>query len=203
MTAGVQITVEDALEHVLTIPITAIIGAAEMGEKRECFVMTPHGPEKREIELGMSNEKVAEVRSGLIEGDEVVTNPKVLVGDKVKTRQPGEYSNAQQEKGPGEWKGKGARKGGPAKAGGGPEAAAPAREGRGPRGGGQGAMNRAGGEGAMPSPEQMKKMREDMIARYKPATPEKRKEMLQQVPEQFRDQVRQSLKTAGIDIPEE
>ncbi len=38
MTAEVTITVADALEHVLTLPITAIIGSAEMGETRKCFL---------------------------------------------------------------------------------------------------------------------------------------------------------------------
>jgi HlyD family secretion protein len=90
MTAVVTITVEDALDHVLTIPIPAIIGSAEMGATRKCFVVTPHGPEERDIVVGMSNEMEAEIRSGLNDGDLVVLNPKVLVGDKMKTREAGE-----------------------------------------------------------------------------------------------------------------
>jgi multidrug efflux pump subunit AcrA (membrane-fusion protein) len=89
MTAEVTITVADALEHVLTVPVEAIVGAAEMGRTRECYVVTPRGPEKRTIEIGMSTEKEVEVRSGLKEGEEVVLNPRVLVGDKAKTRQAG------------------------------------------------------------------------------------------------------------------
>jgi multidrug resistance efflux pump len=112
MTAEVTINIADALEHVLTIPIEAVIGGAEMGRARRCFVMTPNGPEERHIVVGESNDKLVEVKSpeetesilrqggvrddqlaamklGLREGDEVVLNPRVLIGDKAKTRQPG------------------------------------------------------------------------------------------------------------------
>src|SRR5437773_3832792 len=84
MTAEVTVTVADALEHVLTVPLQAIIGSAEMGATRRCFVITPHGPEEREIVVGLSNDKEAEIRTGLESGEEVLINPKVLVGDKVK-----------------------------------------------------------------------------------------------------------------------
>jgi multidrug efflux pump subunit AcrA (membrane-fusion protein) len=89
MTAEVTLNVADARENVLTVPVEAVVGAAEMGKTRTCFVMTPHGPEERPITIGMSNEKEVEVADGLQEGDEVVLNPRVLIGDKAKTRQPG------------------------------------------------------------------------------------------------------------------
>jgi biotin carboxyl carrier protein len=88
MSAEVTITVGATLEHALTVPIQAIIGSAEMGKKRKCFVVTEQGPQEREILVGQSNERMAEIREGVREGEEVVLNPKVLVGDKVKTRQP-------------------------------------------------------------------------------------------------------------------
>ena len=47
--------------------------------------MTPTGPEEREIQIGLSNEKMAEVQSGLQEGDQVVVNPKAILGDSAKT----------------------------------------------------------------------------------------------------------------------
>src|SRR5262249_44765139 len=87
MTAEVKITVADALEHVLKLPIQAIVGGTEMGAKRKCFVITPQGPEEREITVGMSNDTEAEITSGLTAGEQVVINPKVLVGDKLKTRE--------------------------------------------------------------------------------------------------------------------
>src|SRR5438132_9698997 len=86
MTAEVTITVADALENVLTLPLQAIIGSAEMGATRKCFVITARGPEEREIVVGLSNDKDAEIQKGLEPGDEVLINPKVLVGDKIKTR---------------------------------------------------------------------------------------------------------------------
>jgi multidrug resistance efflux pump len=113
MSAQVTIQVADALENVLTIPVQAIVGSVEMGSTRKCFVMTPQGPVEREIVVGMSNGRMAEVKSGLQEGDDVITNPKVLVGDKEKTRE----ASAKTEGGKGEGgekgkSGKGGGKGG-------------------------------------------------------------------------------------------
>ncbi len=87
MSSEVTITVGQELDHVLTMPVEAIVGAAEMGKQRKCFVVTPSGPVSRDIVIGMSNEKMAEIREGLQEGDRVVLNPAVLVGDTMKTRQ--------------------------------------------------------------------------------------------------------------------
>ena len=87
MTAEVTIHVDAAKEQVLAVPLQAVIGGAELGVKREVFVRTPTGYDKREVTLGLYNEKMVEVRDGLHDGDEVVINPKVLLGDaKTKTR---------------------------------------------------------------------------------------------------------------------
>jgi HlyD family secretion protein len=94
MTGEVTITVADALDNVLTVPVEAIVGSAEMGKTRKCFVMTPEGPKEREVIIGMSNDKEVEIRDGLKEGEEVVLNPRSLVGDKAKIHQPGENKNA-------------------------------------------------------------------------------------------------------------
>jgi multidrug resistance efflux pump len=103
MTAEVTINVADARENVLTVPVEAVVGAAEMGPTRKCFVTTPRGPEERSVTIGMSNEKEVEVTEGLQEGDEVVLNPKVLVGDKAKTRQRSS-ANGNSKEGPAEEK---------------------------------------------------------------------------------------------------
>src|SRR5438874_228272 len=97
MTSEVTITVADAVDHCLTVPIQAIIGSAEMGETRKCFVMNHGKPEEREIVVGLSNDKEAEITSGLKEADEVVTNPKLIVGEKMKTRQAGELNAARED----------------------------------------------------------------------------------------------------------
>lgn len=94
MTAEVTINVDASKEPVLTIPLQTIIGGAEMGATREVFVKTPTGYERRAIKLGLYNDKMIEVREGLTEGDEVVTNPKVLIGDaKTKTRDGGDQKS--------------------------------------------------------------------------------------------------------------
>jgi multidrug resistance efflux pump len=205
MTAEVTITVADALEHVLTLPIQAIVGSAEMGGTRECFVMTLHGPEKREITVGMSTDKEAEIRDGLMQGDEVVINPKVLVGDKAKTREVGELSknggasqdNSAKNK---ENSGKGSK-----------GAAGKGREGKTPagaqRGGPAGSIGQvptdqaAAPKGGPPmNPEEQEKRRKEMIERYRQASPEKRKEMMDQIPEPYRGPAKNALKAAGIDV---
>jgi multidrug resistance efflux pump len=155
MSAEVTIAVSDALENVLTIPVQAVIGGPELGSKRKCFVITPNGPEQRDILVGVTNERVVEVKDGLVEGDQVVTNPKALVGDSMKTRQnegKGGGDKQDGEKGGGKGpRGKGGPPpsggpdgppAGPAAMGGGPDGALPA-----PREGGKGRPKAApGGE---------------------------------------------------------
>jgi multidrug efflux pump subunit AcrA (membrane-fusion protein) len=91
MTAEVTISVDASKEPVITAPIQSIIGGAEMGATRELFVRTGNGYERKTVTLGLYNDKMVEIRSGLAEGDEVVVNPKVLLGDtKTKTREVGD-----------------------------------------------------------------------------------------------------------------
>jgi HlyD family secretion protein len=117
MSAEVTIHVNNTIENVLTIPVQAVIGGAESGRTRKVIVMTADGPVEREVQLGLSNEKMAEVRSGLEAGDQVVVNPKAVVGDTAKTRE-----DMPMGKGPGGGfgKGKGKGKGGMGDEGGGP-----------------------------------------------------------------------------------
>jgi multidrug resistance efflux pump len=86
MSAEVTIQVDPPKEPVLCVPLQAVVGGTEGGDRRKVFVMTPAGPQEREVSLGLFNDKMVEVKEGLAEGDEVVLNPKVLVGDKAKTR---------------------------------------------------------------------------------------------------------------------
>lgn len=101
MTAEVTINVDATPHPVLTVPMQSIIGGAEMGATREVFVKSPSSPtgyERRPVVLGLYNEKMVEIRSGLQEGDEVVTNPKVLLTDpKTKTRDGEENSGDSKE----------------------------------------------------------------------------------------------------------
>jgi multidrug efflux pump subunit AcrA (membrane-fusion protein) len=99
MTAEVTISVDAVKEPVITAPIQAIIGGAEMGATREVFVKSGEGFERREVTLGLYNDKMVEIRTGLKEGEEIVVNPKVLIGDKdkTKTREAGEGKNGDKE----------------------------------------------------------------------------------------------------------
>jgi multidrug resistance efflux pump len=106
MSAEVTIHVNTTLENVLAIPVQAVIGGAESGRTRKVFVMTPNGHEEREIQIGLSNEKMAEVKSGLQAGDQVVVNPKAIVGNAAKTREDVPEQGAGKGKG-GKGKGKG------------------------------------------------------------------------------------------------
>lgn len=111
MSAEVTIHVEGAGDPVLTLPLQAVIGGSEMGRKRKVFVMEGQTPKEREVTLGLSNERVVEVKEGLHEGEVVVLNPKALVGDRVRTRQVNENGRDDGTGGGGEGKGKGKGKG--------------------------------------------------------------------------------------------
>ncbi|HEY7428908.1 MAG TPA: hypothetical protein VH682_32050 [Gemmataceae bacterium] len=149
MDAEVTIEVDSKPEPVLALPVQAILGGVEMGTKRKCFVMTPEGPQMREIRLGMTNEKMVEVKEGLEEGDKVVLNPVLLLSPKERM----EYGNlpsrsSQDGKSKGGPGGKSKGRGGKDK-GGMPEGAAPgggmpggARPGGGAAGGGSAAGGR-------------------------------------------------------------
>jgi multidrug efflux pump subunit AcrA (membrane-fusion protein) len=141
MTAEVTISVDATAGPVLTVPLQAVIGGAEMGGKREVFVRTPDNRfERKPVTLGLYNERMVEVRDGLAEGDEVVTNPKVLLGDKdkTKTREAGGEakgeSKGEPKGGDGADKGPGAGPGGE-----------PTKKGKRPPGGMKGAGPGAGG----------------------------------------------------------
>jgi HlyD family secretion protein len=123
MDAVVTIFVDATPEPVLTIPLQGLIGGVDMAEKRRCFVMVDGHPELREITLGKTNEKVAEVKEGLKEGDTVVLNPSILLSEREKAEYGVQSSPSDQGgqagfgggqgkgkgkgKGKGDWKGQG------------------------------------------------------------------------------------------------
>jgi HlyD family secretion protein len=77
MSAHVTISA-DAAEHVLAVPTEAISGGSELGSERKVFVMTPDGPEERAVTVGVSNSHLAEIKTGLNEGDQVIVNSGAL-----------------------------------------------------------------------------------------------------------------------------
>lgn len=115
MSAQVTVFTDARSDDVVAIPVQAIVGAAELGRKRKCWVMTPTGPQERDIIVGISNDTMAEVKSGLDEGDEIVLNPRVLLNPKEragegKTNGRGKSDGAGKDAAPGEEKGDGTKK---------------------------------------------------------------------------------------------
>jgi multidrug resistance efflux pump len=187
MSAEVKITVGDPLKDVLTIPVESIVGSAELGGKRKCFVLTRQGPEERDIVVGMSNDRVAEVREGLSEGEEVVLNPVKLAGDK-KVRQAGKTKDKDDSD-----QGKPAKDAPKAvKSEGSPTGEKPP----------EGAPGVKPDGPAKKSPEDRQKQAAQRIEEYKKATPERRKQMIEEVPEAYRSKFVEKLKAAGLEVPE-
>jgi multidrug efflux pump subunit AcrA (membrane-fusion protein) len=82
MSAEVTIIIDDEKTPVLTVPVQAIVGTVELGKSRKVFVLNAAGEaEGRMVTVGLANEKIAEIKSGLEEGDQVVLNPRVLMGE--------------------------------------------------------------------------------------------------------------------------
>jgi multidrug resistance efflux pump len=81
LSANVTIFTEAKAEHVLAVPVQAIVPPAERGSKPRCYVITPHGTEGREVELGLSDGTHVEIKSGLNENEEVSLAPRVLQSD--------------------------------------------------------------------------------------------------------------------------
>jgi HlyD family secretion protein len=78
MRAEVKILADKPAEHVLAVPVEALLEPAHSGDEDKCYVLTPDGPEERVVTVGLSNNLMVEVRKGLEEGDEVVVNPRTL-----------------------------------------------------------------------------------------------------------------------------
>jgi multidrug efflux pump subunit AcrA (membrane-fusion protein) len=81
MGAEVTILLDEHVEHGLAVPLQAVFESGESDRTCRCFVCNEEGqPEERAIEVGLRNDMMAEVRSGLQEGDRVVLNPGTLRG---------------------------------------------------------------------------------------------------------------------------
>ncbi len=130
MSAEVNIQVEASEIKVLTVPIQAVVGRADMGSKRKVYVLEGGQTTERDIELGSFNDKKVEVKSGLNEGDVVVLNPKAILGEKAAgIREEGDPSGRGNGKSGGMPGGGGTPKGGAP--GGAPKGGAPGGGGKG------------------------------------------------------------------------
>lgn len=74
-TAEVEVLVAH-LKSVISVPVVAVV---EQGGKFYCWVRKGPSNEKRPVVLGMSNSSHLEIKDGLVEGDEVVLNPRAVV----------------------------------------------------------------------------------------------------------------------------
>ena len=75
MTAVVDIHV-DRLRDVLSVPVQAVV---QIDGDNWCYVGTPQGVERRDIELGRSNDKFVHIVNGLAAGDRIVLNPSSIL----------------------------------------------------------------------------------------------------------------------------
>jgi HlyD family secretion protein len=85
MTAQVTIFTGERMNHVLTVPLEALVHSPQQGNHCTGFAITPEGPEERDIVIGMHTDELAVVQSGLNDGEEVVLDPHALLNDKIKT----------------------------------------------------------------------------------------------------------------------
>lgn len=82
MSAEVTIYADESPGEVLLVPVQAIVGTISLGAKPRCFVVGADGqPELRDIVVGMSNQRLVEVKSGINEGDKVILDPAPLMAD--------------------------------------------------------------------------------------------------------------------------
>jgi RND family efflux transporter MFP subunit len=71
MTAKVEIVIEE-LKNVISVPIQTVVN---QHGKKVCYVMGSKVPEQREVETGLFNDNFVEIKSGLVEGEQVLLNP--------------------------------------------------------------------------------------------------------------------------------
>ena len=162
VTAEVEIIVAD-LADVISVPVAAVM------EKRGqffCAVRKGDAIERRSVVLGMGNDKLVEITSGLEDGEAVILNPRKALGEEGSEETAGAAGRGPGMPGGGRGPGGPGGRGGPPGAGppgagapgagpqgGGPQGGGP--QGGGPQGGGpQGGGPQGGRGGGPPVPKQ-------------------------------------------------
>jgi hypothetical protein len=92
LSAVCTIYTEKQAHKVMAVPLPAVLSPLEKGGKPRVYVQTAKGVEPYDVELGMTDDKYVEIKSGesvadqtpLKPGDEVVMNPRSLLSDKNK-----------------------------------------------------------------------------------------------------------------------
>ena len=80
---GLSATVElivDKVENVPAVPLSAI---TEIEGKLFVYIRVGNDLKRRDVELGLTNQVMAEVKSGLQEGDQILKQRPLLTGDKI------------------------------------------------------------------------------------------------------------------------
>jgi HlyD family secretion protein len=75
MTAQVEILLAD-LKDVCTVPVASVV---EQAGQYYAWVNGPAGPNKREVSIGTTDERVIEIKTGLAAGENVIVNPRATV----------------------------------------------------------------------------------------------------------------------------
>lgn len=180
MSAEVTIYAEESATPVLVVPVQSVVGSISMGAQRKCYVVAANGqPEMRDIVVGMCNERMVEVKSGLKEGERVVQNPQKLLAEDSELK-PGKLrvKSESESESPGDDK-KGDKK---AKKKAPNAPAAPAGKDFG---------------GPQPNPQQVQAFFEKM----QNSTPEQRRDMINNIPDVgARDRARDALREKGLPV---
>lgn len=95
LTAAVSILV-DKKENVLTVPLQSVV---EINGNHYCWLKNSSGaPEKHLVEIGVSDEKYLEIKSGVQAGDKVILNPKNFIEEAVTGSTDGEEVKEKESK---------------------------------------------------------------------------------------------------------
>ncbi|MCM8529393.1 MAG: efflux RND transporter periplasmic adaptor subunit [Lentisphaeraceae bacterium] len=71
MSCKVEINIKD-FEDTIYVPVQCVV---RENEQSVVYVMTQHGPEKREVETGLDNDIMVRILDGIEEGEKILTSP--------------------------------------------------------------------------------------------------------------------------------
>jgi HlyD family secretion protein len=71
---------EKPIDHVLAVPVRALVPDPDSVSESLCFVDTAQGPEERNVTIGRHTSQLAEIRAGVKPGERIVVNPQTLLG---------------------------------------------------------------------------------------------------------------------------
>jgi HlyD family secretion protein len=172
MTAQVQILITELVD-VLSIPVTGVL---PFKGSNYAYVRLPNqrGFDRREITLGLTNDKLIEIKTGLKPGDLIVLNPSTLLSEDEKREATSANNKSGTKK---DWggAGKGAPGVGVPGAPGGPDAKGQGGE---PKAKGKGKGARKGGGGMAAFSQKYQNISADDRAKMKEASPEDRKAIM-------------------------